>query len=161
MVGVGALVTGAAPLAGGVLLGGMAGTSGPSVPDLRAVILSDLDLLQRIPEDEVARRAALKRMLGEHVEALLVAQEKSREFRRKTRYFTAHWRDIVLFVTTLLFVVIIWHADHHRPVWLPLLIATIVMSVVTAISVVRGFLRSVRSTASDGEHDRRDRDRDP
>ena len=51
MVGVGALVTGAAPLAGGVLLGGMAGKSGPSAPDLRAVILSDLELLQRIPED--------------------------------------------------------------------------------------------------------------
>ena len=83
-------------------------------------------------------------MLGQHVEALLVAQEKSREFKRKTRYFTEHWRDIVLFVTTLLFVVIIWHADHHRPVWLPLLIATIVMSVVTGIYVVRGFLRSVR-----------------
>ena len=75
MVGVGALVTGAAPLVGGVLLGGMAGTSGPSVPDLRAVILSDLELLQRIPEAEVAHRAALKRMLGEHVAALLVAQD--------------------------------------------------------------------------------------
>ena len=161
MVGVGALVTGAAPLAGGVLLGGMAGKSGPSVPDLRAVIISDLELLQRIPEAEVARRAALKRMIGEHVDALLVAQEKSREFKRKTRYFTEHWRDIVLFVTTLLFVVVIWYADHHRPVWLPLLIATIVMSVVTAISVVRGFLRSIRPSAPDGDHDRRDRDRDP
>ena len=159
MVGVGALVTGAAPLAGGVLLGGMAGKSGPSVPDFRAVILSDLELLQRLPEAEVARRAALKRMLGEHVEALLVAQEKSREFRRKTRYFTEHWRDIVLFVTTLLFVVVICYADHHRPVWLPLLIATIVMSVVTGIAVVRGFLRSIR--ADDGDHDRRDRNRDP
>ena len=161
MVGVGALVTGAAPLAGGVLLGGMAGKSGPSVPDVRAVILSDLELLQRIPDAEVARQAALKRMLGEHVEALLVAQEKSREFQRKTRYFTEHWRDIVLFVTTLLFVVIIWHADHHRPIWLPLLIATIVMSVVTAISVVRGFLRSIRPSAPEGDHDRRDSDRDP
>ena len=99
-------------------------------------------------------------MLGEHVEALLVAQEKSREFRRKTRYFTEHWRDIVLFVTTLLFVVVICYADHHRPVWLPLLIATIVMSVVTGISVVRGFLRSVRPSALDGDHDQRDRNRD-
>ena len=161
MVGVGALVTGVAPLAGGVLLGGMAGKSGPSVTDLRAVIISELDLLQRIPEDQVARRAAFKRMIGEQVEALLVAQEKSREFKRKTRYFTEHWRDIVVLVTTLLFVVVIWHADHHRPVWLPLLIATIVMSVVTAIPVLRGFLSSVRSRASDGDHDRRDRDRDP
>ena len=67
MVGIGALVTGVAPLAGGVLLGGMAGKSGPSVPDFRAIILSDLELLQRIPEDEVTRRAALKRMIGEHV----------------------------------------------------------------------------------------------
>ena len=161
MVGVAALVTGVAPLAGGVLLGGIAGKSGPSVPDLRAIISSELDLLQRIPEDEVARRAAVTRMIGEHVEALLVAQEKSREFRTKTRYFTEHWRDIVVLVTTLLFVVIIWHADHHRPIWLPLLIATIVMSVVTAIPVVRGFLSSVRSSVSDGDHDSRDRDRDP
>lgn len=100
-------------------------------------------------------------MIGENVEALIVAQAKSPEFKRKTRYFTEHWRDIVVLVATLLFVVIICHADHHRPVWLPLLIATIVMSVVTAIPVVRGFLSSVRSSASDGDHDRRDRDRDP
>jgi hypothetical protein len=160
MVGLGAIVTGAAPLAGGLLLGGMAGKSGPSGADLRAVIISELDLLQRIPEEELARRAAFKRVIAEHVEALLVAQEKSREFKRKTKYFTEHWRDIVVFVTTLLFIVIIWHADHQRPVWLPLLIATIVMSVVTAISVVRGFLRSVRSSGPDGDHDRRDPDRD-
>jgi hypothetical protein len=139
----------------------MAGKSGPSVPDLRAVIISDLDLLRRTPEDQVARRAAFERMLGEHVEALLVAQEKSREFKRKTSYFIEHWRDIVLLVTTLLFVVVIWYADHHRPIWLPLLIATIVMSVVTAISVVRGFLRSIRPSAPEGDHDRRDSDRDP
>src|SRR5215217_3218394 len=99
MVGVGAIVTGVAPLAGGLL---------------RAVIISELDLLQRIPEEEVARRAAFKRVIAEHVEALLAAQEKSRELKRKTKYFTEHWRDIVLFVTTLLFVVVIWHADHSR-----------------------------------------------
>src|SRR3954451_12440948 len=117
MVGVGAIVTGVAPLAGGLLLGGMAGKSGPSGADLRAVIISELDLLQRIPEEEVARRAEFKRMIAEHVEALLVAQEKSREFKGKTRYFTEHWRDIVLFVTTLLFLVVIWYFDHHRPIW--------------------------------------------
>ena len=160
MSGLGALALGAAPLAGGVLLGGMAGKSSPSVPDLRAVINSELELLQRIPEDEVARRAALKRMIGEHIDALLVAQKKSREFQRKISYFTENWRDIVLFVATLLFAVIIWHGDHHRPVWLPLLIATIVMSVVTAIYVLRGFWTSVRP-APDGDHDQRDRDRDP
>ena len=92
---------------------------------------------------------------------LLVAQEKSREFQSRTRYFTeeGHWRDIVLFVTILLFAVITWHADHHRPVWLPLFIATLVMSVIVAVAVVRGFLTSIR--ADDGDHDLRDGDNDP
>jgi hypothetical protein len=159
MVGLGALAVGAAPLAGGLLLGGMAGKSKPNVPDLRAVIKSELELLERIPEDQVARRAALERMIGEHIDALLVAQEKSREFQSKTRYFTerGNWRDIVLFASTVLFVVILLYADHHRPVWLPLLIATIVLSVVTAIYVLRGFLRSVRASP-DGDHHQRDRD---
>ena len=162
MVGLGALAAGAAPLAGGLLLGGMAGKSQPNVPDLRAVIKSELELLQRIPEDQVDRRVALNRMIGEHIDALLVAQEKSREFQRKTRYFTerGHWRDIVLLVTTLLFAVVVWYADHHRPVWLPLFIAIIVMSVVTGGYVLRGFLTSIRQ-APDGDHEQRDRDRDP
>ena len=81
MAGLGALALGAAPLAGGVLLGGLAGKSGSNVPDLRAIILTELELLQRIPEDEVARRAALKRMIGEHINALLVAQRRVRSFR--------------------------------------------------------------------------------
>ena len=59
MVGLGALALGAAPLAGGLLIGGMAGKS--SAPDLRAVIKSELELLQRIPEDQVTRRAALSK----------------------------------------------------------------------------------------------------
>ena len=158
MPDLGVLATGAAPLAGGLMLGGMAGKGRPSGPDLRAVIDSEMDLLQRIPEDQVARRAALERMIGAHIDDLLVAQAKSREFQRKTRYFTeaVHWRDVVLFVTTVLFAVVIWHGDHHRPVWLPLLIATIVMSVVTGIEVLRGFLSSIRP-APDGDHDQRDR----
>src|SRR4029079_18406981 len=157
MSGLEGFALGAAPLAGGALLGGMAGKG----TDLRAVITSELDLLERIPEDQVTRRAALERMIGEHVDALLVAQEKSRECQSRTRYFTeeGHWRDIVLFVTILLFAVITWHADHHRPVWLPLFIATLVVAVITAVAVVRGFLTSIR--ADEGDNDLRDGDNDP
>ena len=161
MTGLGALAVGAAPLAGGLLLGGMAGKGSSSIPDLRAVITSELELLQQLPETEVTRRAALKQMIEEHVDDLLVSQEKSREFQRKTRYFTeeGHWRDIVLLVTILLFAVIAWHADHHRPVWLPLFIATLVVAVITVIALVHGFLTSIR--ADDGDHDQRDGDNDP
>src|ERR1700754_2958297 len=57
MSGLGAFALGAAPLAGGLLVGGMAGGGGPSAPDLRASIKSEMDLLERIPEDQVTRRA--------------------------------------------------------------------------------------------------------
>ena len=60
--GLAAFALGAAPLAGGLLVGGMAGRGGPSAPDLRAIIKSELDLLERIPEDQVTRRAALEQV---------------------------------------------------------------------------------------------------
>jgi hypothetical protein len=67
MVGLEGLALGAAPLVGGVLLGGMADKGRPSGPDLRAVIKSELDLLERIPEDQVTRRAAFEQVIAEQV----------------------------------------------------------------------------------------------
>jgi hypothetical protein len=156
MSGLGAFALGAAPLAGGLLVGGMAGTGGPSAPDLRASINSEMDLLQRIPEDQVTRRGALEQVIAQHIDALVVAIEKSRQLQRRTSYLTENWRDLVLVLTSVLFTVVAWHADHHRPVWLPIIIAAILMSVVTALYVLRGFLRHVRS-APHGDHDQRDR----
>jgi len=144
MSGLEGFALGAAPLAGGVLLGGMAGKG--STPELRAVINSELDLLARIPEDQVTRRAALEQVMAQHIDDLVVATEKSRQLQQRTRYFTENWRDIILFLTTVLFTVITWHADHNRPVWLPLFIAATLLSVATALYVVRGFLRHVRPT---------------
>jgi hypothetical protein len=155
MAGLGAFALGAAPLAGGLLVGGMAGKGGPSAPDLRAVIKSELDLLERIPEDQVTRRAALEQVIAAHIEDLVVAVEKSRQLQRSTSYLTENWRDVVLFLTSVLFTVVAWHADHQRPLWLPLFIAAILMSVVTALYVVRGFLRHVRP-APKGDHDQRE-----
>ena len=160
MAGLGALALGAAPLAGGLLVGGMAGRGGPSAPDLRAFIKSELDLLQRIPEDQVTRRAALEQVIAQHIDTLVVAIEKSRQLQRRTSYLTENWRDLVLVLTSVLFTVVAWHADHHRPLWLPIIIAAILMSVVTALYVLRGFLRQVRP-APHGDHDQRDRDRHP
>jgi ABC-type xylose transport system permease subunit len=156
MAGLGALALGAAPLAGGLLVGGMAGRGGPSAPDLRAIIKSELDLLERIPEDQVTRRAALEQVIAQHIDALVVAIEKSRQLQRRTSYLTENWRDLVLVLTTVLFTVVAWQADHHRPLWLPIIIAAILMSVVTALYVLRGFLRHVRA-APHGDHDQRDR----
>ena len=160
MAGLEGLALGAAPLAGGLLVGGMAGKGGPSAPDLRAIIKSEMDLLERIPEDQVTRRAALEQVIAQHIDALVMAIEKSRELQRRTSYFVQNWRDLVLFLTTVSFTVVAWHVDHHRPLWLPIFIAAILLSVVAALYVLRGFLRHVR-TAPRGDHEQRDRDRHP
>ena len=160
MSGLGALALGAAPLAGGLLVGGMAGKGGPSAPDLRASIKSEMDLLERIPEDQVTRRAALEQVIAQHIDDLVVAIEKSRHLRAEEQLLRRELARPRLFLTTVLFSVVAWHADHHRPVWLPIIIAAILMSVVTALYVLRGFLRHVR-TAPHGDHEQRDRDRHP
>src|SRR5258708_14481812 len=101
-----------------------------------------MDLLERIPEDQVTRRAALEQVIAQRIEDLVVAIEKGRHRQRRTSYVTENWRDLVL--TTVLFTVVTWHADHHRPLWLPIFIAATVLSVVTALYVRRGFLMPVR-----------------
>jgi hypothetical protein len=58
----------------------------------------------------------------------------------------------------VLFSVVALPFKHHRSLWLPIIIAAILMSVVTALYVLRGFLRHVRP-APHGDHDQRDRDR--
>ena len=55
--------------------------------------------------------------------------EKSRQLQRRTSYFTENWRDLVLLLTTVLFTVVAWHADHNRPLWLPIFIAATLLSV--------------------------------
>jgi hypothetical protein len=110
MSGLEGFALGAAPLAGGALLGGMAGKG----TDLRAVIKSELDLLERIPEDQVTHRAALEQLIAQHVDDLVAAIEKGRQLQRRTSYLTENWRDLVLFLTAVLFAVVAWHADHNR-----------------------------------------------
>jgi CHASE2 domain-containing sensor protein len=113
-----------------------------------------MDLLERIPEDQITHRAGLEQVIAQHIDDLVVAVEKSRQLQRRNSYFTENWRDLVLFLTTVLFTVVAWHADHNRPVWLPIFIAVILLSVVTAMFVLRGFLRSV-GPAPHGDHDHR------
>jgi hypothetical protein len=139
MSGLGAFALGAAPLAGGLLVGGMAGKGRPSVPDLRASIKSELELLERIPEDQVTRRAGLEQVIAQHIDDLVVAVETSRQLRQRNSYFTENWRDVVLFLTSVLFTVVAWYADHHRPLWLPLFIAATLLSVVTTTTLDPGF----------------------
>jgi hypothetical protein len=151
MSGLGEFAIGAAPIFGGLLLGSQAGKTNTKV-DLRGIIKEELELLERLPQDQVIRRAALERTIENHLDDLVAANEKALALKRKTRYLTkaTNWRDLVLFLTAVLFTVIAWNADHHKWHWLPLFSAAILMSVVTGFIVLRGIRTALH------EHNQRD-----
>ncbi len=136
-----AIVLGSAPVFGGALLGAAAGQF--VGPDLRAGIKEDMDLLERLPEDKADRRAALRRSIANRVDDLVVANEKRRQLRAAAIVYRGNWRDIVVFLCTVLFAVVWWDVDHDRKSWLPLFIGLIVASVITAGYALRGIRASV------------------
>jgi hypothetical protein len=72
-----------APLLGGAAVGGLASAAGKgrsTGPDLRDTIIGELELLDRIPEDQVIRRAALERTIEGHIDDGIVPQRRVRRF---------------------------------------------------------------------------------
>lgn len=141
------IATGAAPILGGVLFGMSAKKSKPNVPDLRSIITEELELLERLPPEQVVRRAALQHTVENHIDELVAATEQSLVLRRRTRSLleAGKWRDLALFFCVVFFAMIVWEADHERTHWLPTFIAVMLLSVVTAIFALRGFARSIRA----------------
>jgi hypothetical protein len=141
MSGIGQLALGAAPIFGGALLGVAAGQI--RGPDFRGMIKADLDLLERLPEEESERRAALQRSINQRIDDLLDANARSRELRAAASAYQGNWRDIVLVLCAVLFTVIWWNVPHSRTNWLLLFIVMIVVSVVAALYAFRGLRRSL------------------
>ena len=141
MPGFAELALGAAPIFGGALLGVAAGQI--RGPDFRGTIKADLDLLERIPEEESARRAALQRSINQRIDDLVEANVRSRELRAAASAYRGNWRDIVLVLCAVLFTIVWWNVPHSRTNWLLLFIVMIVVSVVAAIYAFRGLRRSL------------------
>lgn len=142
MPGMAAMAMGAAPVLGGAMLGAAVGQF--RGPDLRAGIKQDLELLDKIPESEAARREALRRSINDRIDDLIAANDAARQLRAVASSYAGNWRDIVLFLCTVLFSIVWWFVDHQRNSWLPVFIATIVASVVAAAYAFRGIRRSAR-----------------
>ena len=142
MPGMAAMAMGAAPVLGGALLGVAVGQL--RGPGLREGIKQDLELLEQLPEIEAARREALRRSIDDRIDELIVAENTARRLRAAASSYEGNWRDIVLFLCTVLFSIVWWSVDHDRDSWLPVFITTIVASVVAAGYTVRGLRRSVR-----------------
>jgi hypothetical protein len=141
MPGITALAMGAAPVLGGALFGAAVGQF--KGPDLRAGIKQDLELLEQIPENEAVRRESLRRSINDRIDELIAATEKARQLRATASSYEGNWRDIVLFLCTVLFSIVWWSVDHHRNSWLPVFIATIVASVVAFGYTFRGLRRGM------------------
>jgi hypothetical protein len=141
MPGIAELALGAAPIAGGALLGAAAGTF--KGPDVRAIITKDMDLLERIPDDQPELKVRLKASIDERINDLIEANEKSRALREAAISYGGNWRDIVVFICAVLFTIIWWNVSHSRSNWLVMFIVMIILSVVAAIYAGRGIARAI------------------
>jgi hypothetical protein len=141
MPGIAELALGAAPIAGGALLGIAAGAF--KGPDVRASIKDDMELLKGIPEADVERRAALQRSIDLRIDDIVASVDKSREIREVAASYTGNWRDIVVFVCAVLFTIVWWNVSHARSNWLVMFIVLIVLSVIAAVYATRGIFRAI------------------
>ena len=143
MVGLGQLALSSAPVFGGAMLAVAAGQF--RGPDYRGLIKQDMDLLDRLPPDAVARRAELQRTIDARIDDLIDNSDRSRALRQAALSYEGNWRDIVLLVCVVLFTVIWWDVSHSRSNWLPMFILLILLSLVTGAYALRGALRALSS----------------
>jgi hypothetical protein len=112
MPGIAELAMAGAPIAGGALLGVVAGNL--RAPDIRALVKQDMDLLERLPPEQVERRAELQRVIDIRIDDMIAAVDKQRSMLEVAASYRGNWRDIVVFVCAILFTIIWWNTDHTR-----------------------------------------------
>ena len=142
MAGIGDIALGAAPIAGGALLGSLAGTF--KGPDFRALIKSDIELLESIPEEKAELRAALSQSIDARVYELIATVDRNRELREAAGSYKGNWRDSVVFVCALLFTLVWWNVPHTRTNWLLTFIVLVILSVVIGLYAARGIISLFR-----------------
>jgi hypothetical protein len=140
MAGLASIALGASPILGGAVLGVVAGQL--KAPDARNTIKQDMELLEKLPEDQVVRREALRRSIDERIDDLVAASEKSRQLRTAATSYEGNWRDIGVFVCAVLFTIVWWNVSHTRSNWSLVFIAIIAASVISAAYAFRGLRRA-------------------
>jgi hypothetical protein len=141
MPGFAEFALGAAPIAGGALLGAAAGSF--RGPDVRAMIAKDMDLLERIPDDQPELKRRLKASIDERINDLVTATERGREIRQLAASYRGNWRDVVVFVCAVLFTIVWWNVSHSRTNWLIVFIVLIALSILVGVYAARGIFRAL------------------
>jgi hypothetical protein len=148
MPGIAELALAGAPLAGGALLGLIAGNV--RGPDVRALIKQDMDLLDRIPEDQVERRAELQRVIDLRIDDIVASVDKSRSLLEIAQSYRGNWRDIVVFICAILFTIIWWNVSHSRSNWELMFVVMILVSIIAGLYAGRGIFRALRTILKRG-----------
>jgi hypothetical protein len=149
MPGIAEIALGAAPIAGGALMGLVAGNL--KGPDYRGIIKSDLELLEMIPAENTSLRADLEASINQRISDLIVTTEKNRELREAASSYKGNWRDSVLFLCAVLFTIVWWNVPHSRTNWLVMFIVLIALTTVVGLYAGRGILRALRSVGRRAE----------
>lgn len=144
MPGIAEIALAGAPIAGGALLGIAAGNL--KAPDVRGMIKQDMDLLERLPEEQPERRAELQRVIDRRIDDLVAAVDKNYSLRAAAMNYAGNWRDIVVFICAILFTIVWWTAvKHDRPNFWVMFVVLIVVTVAAGLYAGRGILRALRS----------------
>jgi hypothetical protein len=143
MAGIAQIAMAGAPIAGGALLGIAAGNL--RGPDIRGLIKQDMELLERLPPEQVERRAELQRVIDIRVDDIIHGVDKNRSMLEVAQSYRGNWRDIVVFLCAVLFTIVWWNVSHSRSNWLVMFIVMIVVSIAAALYAGQGIWRAVRS----------------
>jgi hypothetical protein len=120
------LALGMAPIAGGLALGAAAGYL--KGPDVRKAIKQDLELLEHLPPEDVERRAELKQSIDTRIDDLVATVHRYQPLRKAAASYRGGLRDILLFISTILFTGVWWSVDHAKSDWLPMFVVLILIS---------------------------------
>ncbi len=143
MTGLGQIALNSAPVFGGAMLAVAAGQF--RGPDYRGLIKQDMDLLDRLPPEDIKRRAELQRTIDARIDDLIDTADRSRALRKAALSYQGNWRDVVFLLCVVLFTIIWWEVDHSRGNWLPMFVLLIILTIVTAAYAFRGVLRAAGS----------------
>jgi hypothetical protein len=145
MAGIASIAMAGAPIAGGALLGALAGNL--RGPDVRGMVKQDMELLELLPPEQVERRAELQRVIDIRIDDMIAAVDKQRSMLEIAASYRGNWRDIVVFVCAILFTIVWWNTDHTRSNYWLMFGVMIVVSVAAGVYAARGLLRAAGTFA--------------
>lgn len=143
MAGIASIAMAGAPIAGGALLGALAGNM--RGPDVRNIVKQDIEILDLLPPEQVERRAELQRVIDIRIDEIIAAVDKQRSILEVAASYRGNWRDIVVFVCAVLFTIIWWGTPHTRDNYWLMFVVMIIVSVAAGIYAARGLLRALRT----------------